>query len=51
MSQRTNIEIVKDAAGKLVQLTSDPHPGLDTWHTAVLNQLKILSEIYYDVNR
>jgi len=51
MKQRTNIEIVKDASEKLVKLTSDPHPGLDTWHTAVLDQLKTLSEIYNDVNR
>jgi hypothetical protein len=46
MSVRPNIVIVKEAAEKLVQLTSDPHPGLETWHTAVQTQLKILSDIY-----
>lgn len=46
MSERTNIEIIKEASEKLVKLTSDPQPGFFTWHMAVNEQLKILNGIY-----
>lgn len=46
MSEKTNIDIIKEASEKLVKLTSDPHPGLVTWYLAVQQQLKILTEMY-----
>lgn len=49
MSERTRIEIIKEASEKLVKLTSDPQPGLMTWAQAVLDQLEILSQMYYDL--
>lgn len=44
--EKKNIDIIKEAAQKLVQLTDDPQTGLFTWHIAVNEQLKILSGIY-----
>jgi uncharacterized membrane-anchored protein len=43
----STIEVIRQAADRLYQLTDDPHPGLSTWHEFLEKRVREIVRAYY----